>query len=68
MNKTEEKTLASNQPVECNETIVDSVVEEQILPAQDGGKPAWLFLMGAAIIEIVAWGILSRYICELRID
>lgn len=25
-------------------------------PPQDGGKGAWMFLFGACIIEITAWG------------
>ena len=32
------------------------------LPAQDGGRQAWLFLAGAAVIEIVAWG--ERIACS----
>lgn len=26
------------------------------LPPQDGGRGAWMFLFGAAIVEITAWG------------
>lgn len=30
--------------------------KEDTFPPQDRGKGAWLFLAGASIIEIVAWG------------
>jgi hypothetical protein len=31
-------------------------VVEPTYPPQDGGKGAWMFLFGACIIEITAWG------------
>jgi hypothetical protein len=31
-------------------------VEEKQLPQQDGGAQAWLFLFGASVVEITAWG------------
>ena len=30
--------------------------EKDVIPPQDGGKGAWLFLIGACIIEGVTWG------------
>ena len=30
--------------------------EINLLPSRDGGKHAWLFLVGACIVEITAWG------------
>jgi hypothetical protein len=29
---------------------------EPTYPPQDGGKGAWMFLFGACIIEVTAWG------------
>ena len=34
----------------------EDALEEVGSPRQDGGTGAWLFMVGAAIIEIVAWG------------
>lgn len=31
------------------------------IPPQDHGKGAYLFLFGACIIEITAWGLLQRF-------
>lgn len=36
--------------------ITSDAVEEPQYPAQDGGLKAWLFLVGACIVEITAWG------------
>ena len=33
-----------------------TVLVDDTIPRPDGGSGAWLFLAGASIIEIVAWG------------
>ena len=54
MNREHHET--SNQlPVKSRDTAL-SIVEDDPLSPRDGGKRAWLFLVGAAVIEIVAWG------------
>lgn len=35
----------------------------QSLPRADGGKDAWLFLMGGFMIESLVWGELILYLC-----
>ena len=34
---------------------------EQTLPRADGGKDAWLFLLGCFMIEFLVWGKLGSY-------
>jgi hypothetical protein len=41
-------------PVDPESTSEASEVPQY--PAQDGGLKAWLFLIGACIVEITAWG------------
>ncbi|KAL9012051.1 MAG: hypothetical protein Q9173_003154 [Seirophora scorigena] len=52
----EEKQAANEIPTAKGAAVVDAASSRPTLPAQDGGKQAWLFLAGAAVIEIVAWG------------
>jgi len=40
-------------------TISATDAGEFTYPLQDGGKGAWLFLLGACIIEVTAWGMYS---------
>lgn len=41
---------------------------ESNYPPQDGGKGAWLFLFGACIIEVTAWGMYSAYVLRFCTD
>ena len=41
-----------------------TTLDEQTLPAQDRGKDVWLFLAGATVLQIVAWG---DYECRLAL-
>ncbi len=50
----EEKHLQSHQ-ISANVDTTAPLGNENV-PRQDGGTGAWLFLAGASIIEIVAWG------------
>ena len=52
----EENRPGGDKSVVGVDTINKSAAAEEIFPPQDGGKGAWIFLAGAAIIEIVAWG------------
>jgi hypothetical protein len=36
--------------------VLATDIAEPTYPPQDGGKGAWMFLFGACIIEITAWG------------
>lgn len=59
MGADEEKSSAIESMAD-NHTTADVLIDERSLPAQDGGRQAWLFLAGAAVIEIVAWGNILR--------
>jgi hypothetical protein len=37
-------------------TVATTDVAKSTYPPQDGGKGAWMFLFGACIIEVTAWG------------
>ena len=52
----EEKYVVNETLAAQSDAVEGAVSNEQNLPAQDGGRQAWLFLAGAAAIEIVAWG------------
>lgn len=52
----EENLSADDRSVVGSKTTDVPPAAEETLPPQDGGKGAWIFLAGAAIIEIVAWG------------
>ena len=52
----EEHNTAIGQPAVNPHITTIAAADNVHLPAQDGGKRAWLFLAGAAVIEIVAWG------------
>ena len=58
----EEKHEASKKSAASDDMIAATAVAEHTLPAQDGGKQAWLFLVGAAAIEIVVWGEFFRWL------
>lgn len=57
----QEKQPHTNDVFSISPEIYDSVhtalEAEPTYPPQDGGKEAWMFLFGACIIEITAWGI-----------
>ena len=50
--RAQSQVIAPMPPVHPN----TSTSEEDDLPQQDGGRSAWTFLFGAAIVEIAAWG------------
>ncbi|KAG9694157.1 MFS general substrate transporter, partial [Aureobasidium melanogenum] len=56
----QEKQPHTNDVFNISPEIYDSVhtahEAEPTYPPQDGGKEAWMFLFGACIIEITAWG------------
>lgn len=57
----QEKQPHTNDVINLSPEIYDSRTQtpneaEPAYPPQDGGKGAWMFLFGACIIEITAWG------------
>ena len=62
----EEKSAVSEKPAAPLNDTADPVADTSFAP-KDGGRQAWLFLAGAAVIEIVAWGrfTFERGICLL---
>lgn len=52
---------------ETRDTSVSTTNEvDPSYPPQDSGKGAWIFLFGACIIEITAWGIYN--FCQTQAD
>lgn len=56
MTADEEKHVGSETLAAQSDAVVGAVSNEQNIPAQDGGRQAWLCLAGAAVIDIVIWG------------
>ncbi|THX59267.1 MFS general substrate transporter [Aureobasidium pullulans] len=50
------ETVNALQDAHGTTTPTITEIPENTYPPQDGGKQAWLFLFGACIIEITAWG------------
>jgi hypothetical protein len=53
VNEVDESYLAQND--EATATLIDKA-EETCQPQIDGGKSAWMFMVGAMIIDAVIWG------------
>lgn len=51
-------TIKNQDPEKSSRSVTEPVLESAAVqyPPQDGGIKAWLFLAGASIVEITAWG------------
>ena len=61
----ERETVNALQDAPGTTTPTTTEIAENTYPPQDGGKQAWLFLFGACIIEITAWGIVVHMIYKI---
>lgn len=61
----ERETVNALQDAHGTTTPTTTEIAENTYPPQDGGKQAWLFLFGACIIEITAWGIVVHMIYKI---
>lgn len=58
MKQDKESTIGENKVFQglSDAELTSETAETPQYPAQDGGLKAWLFLFGACIVEITAWG------------
>jgi hypothetical protein len=60
MHEQEKQSSTNNKTIAYRDTQDPTVFAtepaETTYPPQDGGKGAWMFLFGACIIEVTAWG------------
>ncbi len=54
--KYDEKKVYTSDALSSPSSPAVDLSQGDTFPPQDGGKGAWLFLAGASIIEVVAWG------------
>jgi hypothetical protein len=60
MHEQEKQPFTNDNAIACQDiqrsTVLATEPADPTYPPQDGGKGAWMFLFGACIIEVTAWG------------